>query len=108
MAMSNPLGRFLVAVLAEMPPGSVAAFRAYEAAVLPLLGRHGGRLERRLRTADGDTGTYTEIHVVSFGSPDGLAAFRADPDRLRHGPLLDGVDVTQRVLEMVDVVDGEL
>lgn len=102
--MADRTDRLLITLLADMPAESIAAFRAYEAAVLPLLERHGGRLERRLRTADG----RTELHVVSFGSRAGFAAFRADPDRLGHGALLDGVSLTQRVLEMAEVDHGEL
>lgn len=96
--------RLQLVVVADVPAAGVAAFRAYEHAVLPLLERHGGRLERRLRTADG----RTELHIVSFGSRDGFAAFQADPDRLAHGALLAGVSVTQRVLEVSEVAHGAL
>ena len=67
--------------------------------MLPLLARHGGRLERRLRTADG----RTEVHLLSFASRAGFDAFRADPDRAALQPLLDGLPLRQRVLEMHDV-----
>jgi hypothetical protein len=69
---------------------------------LPLLGRHGGRLERRLRTAD----ARTEIHLLSFPSRTGYESYLADPDRAVLRPLLDGVDVHQRVLEVHDVPEG--
>lgn len=40
-------------LIADVPADGVDAFREYENAVLPLLGEHGSRLERRLRSADG-------------------------------------------------------
>lgn len=86
-------------VVADLAPGAQDAFARYEAAVLPLLSRHGGRLERRLRTQDG----LSEVHVVSFASGDGYAAYLADPERQAHRPLLDGVEVRQRVLRVDDV-----
>jgi hypothetical protein len=50
--------------IARMPAEGVADFRAYEDAVLPLLPEYNGRLERRLRNADGTV----EIHILSFAS----------------------------------------
>jgi hypothetical protein len=66
--------------------------------VLPLLARHEGRLERRLRSADG----LTEVHVVSFGSESDFAAFRADPERAEHRELLTRSGATQRVIPVED------
>ena len=73
--------------------------QAYERRVLPLLERHGGRLDRRLRTADG----RTEIHLLSFADRAGYDAYLADPDRAAAEPLLDGLDVDRRLLEVTDV-----
>jgi hypothetical protein len=42
-------GEILLVAVVEMTPGSVAAGQEYEDAVLGLLGRHGGSLERRMR-----------------------------------------------------------
>ena len=75
------------------------AFLAYEAAVLPLLARHGGRLDRRLRTGD----ALTEVHIGTFTSKEGFDAYLADEERQSHRRMLDGLDVTQRVLVVVDV-----
>ena len=61
----------------DLPSDGVEALRAYEDAVLPRLGEHGGRLERRLRTA---SGTY-EVHVLRFRDTAALAAYRGDPVR---------------------------
>ena len=95
-------GRFTVVMIAELAAAAVEPFDAYERRVLPLLDRHGGRLERRLRTADG----CTEVHVLSFATRAGFDAYRADPDRAALQPLLAGLDIRQRVLEVLDV--GEL
>lgn len=86
-------------VVADMQPGARAAFEQYESLVLPLLARHGGRLERRLRTAD----ALTEVHIVSFRSQDGYESYLADEERASHRWLLDGVRVEQRLLRVVDV-----
>ena len=91
----------LVAVL-DVTPEGVDAFRRYEALVLPLLGRHGGRLERRLRSRDG----RTEVHVLSFASRAGVDAYLADPERAGHRALLDGVTLEQRVVEVADVPEA--
>jgi hypothetical protein len=89
----------IVVMVADIPSGGEARFQAYEAAVLPLLARHGGRLERRLRTGD----ALTEVHIVSFESQLGFEAYVADEERQSSRGLLDGVDITQRVLHMDDV-----
>lgn len=89
-------------VVARMPPSAVARFRAYEDAVLPLLARHGGRLERRLRAVDDSA----EVHVLSFTSAESSTGYRgylADPDRASRHALVDGLDLAQFVLEVVDV-----
>ena len=84
----------------DVPGASVAAFGRYEDAVLPLLARHGGRLDRRLRSADGTT----EVHVLSFAGESGYRDFLADPERGAHRTLLDGAETSRRVLEgVVDV-----
>lgn len=101
--MSTP-PRVVLVVLADVAPEGVEAFRRYEAAVLPLLERHDGRLERRLRTADG----LAEVHVVSFRSRRAYQAYVADPERAGHRGLLDGVSMTQRLLEVSDVGPPQL
>ena len=97
-AVVTPRPEVTLAVLVELDDPAVAPFDAYERRVLALLRRHGGSLERRLRTADG----RTEVHVVSFASRAGYAAYLADPDRVALRPLLDGLDVRQRLLEVTD------
>ena len=71
-----------LALVAKIPASGVDDFQAYEDAVLPLLPDHGGRLERRLRNADGTL----EVHIVSFASRAGFDSFRNDPRRTAASP----------------------
>ncbi len=91
--------RVTIAMVADIPGGAEAGFQAYESAVLPLLERHGGLLERRLRTGD----ALTEVHIVSFESQEGFQSYLADEERQSHRGLLEGLDVAQRVLLVEDV-----
>ena len=88
-----------IVMIADIPGAAEAGFQAYESAVLPLLPRHGGRLERRFRTGD----ALTEVHIVSFESQEGFDSYLADEERQAHRGLLDGLDVAQRVLLVDDV-----
>jgi enamine deaminase RidA (YjgF/YER057c/UK114 family) len=90
--------RLTLALVVDLATDAVEPFEAYERRVLPLLERHGGRLDRRLRTADG----RTEIHLLSFTDRAGYSAYLADPDRAAAGRLLDGLDVQRRLLEVTD------
>jgi hypothetical protein len=91
----RPLSLALVVDLGE---DAIAPFDAYERRVRPLLSRHGGRVDHRLRTADGGT----EINLLSFATRSGYEAYQADPDRAALGHLLDGLDVRRRLLEVDD------
>jgi uncharacterized protein (DUF1330 family) len=86
-------------VIARIPVGGLERYERYEEAVLPLIAEHGGRLERRLRGVSGEV----EVHVVSFASADAFAAYRADPRRERHAPLLAASGARVEVLEVEDV-----
>lgn len=61
--------------------------------------RHGGRVERRLRTPD----RLVEVHIVSSASRDGYTSYLADPERMSHRQLIDGLEVDQRALEINDL-----
>ena len=92
--------RFVVVAVFDLAAEAVGAFQEYEERVLPLLARHDGELERRLRSADGTT----EVHVLSFGSESAWHGYLADPERAAHREVLAGVRLEQRVLELlVDV-----
>ncbi|MDI6101065.1 hypothetical protein QLQ12_20845 [Actinoplanes sp. NEAU-A12] len=89
----------LVAVV-EMTPGNAEAGRRYEDAVLTLLDRHGGTLERRLR----DTGpSGTEVHVIRFRERAGLDSYMGDPERLALRAAAGEAAPAARVLEVRDV-----
>ncbi len=89
----------LLALVARIPASGVAAFQAYEDAVLPLLPRHGGSLQRRLRTADGTV----EMHVVHFQSRAGFDSFRADPCRVAAAHLMTASGASTEVHDVSDV-----
>jgi hypothetical protein len=72
-------------VVARIPAAGIEDFQAYENAVLPLLPEHNGRLERRLRNADGTV----EIHVITFASAADHQNYRSDPRRTAHARLLE-------------------
>jgi enamine deaminase RidA (YjgF/YER057c/UK114 family) len=91
--------RLTLALVVDLAPDAVEPFDAFERRVLPLLARHGGRLDRRLRTADG----RTEIHLLSFADRTGYDSYLADPDRAAAGHLLDGLDLQRRLLEVTEV-----
>jgi uncharacterized protein (DUF1330 family) len=91
--------RVTFVMIADIPPGAESAFARYESLVLPLLARHGGRLERRLRTDD----ALNEVHIVSFESEDGYTSYIADQERQSHRAELGGADVVQRLLKVHDV-----
>ena len=93
-----PQAPLTLALVVDLVTDAVEPFEAYERRVLPLLERHGGRLDRRLRTADG----RTEIHLLSFADRAGYDAYLADPDRATAGGLLDGRDVQRRLWEVTD------
>ena len=77
----------------------VDTFEQYERIVLPLLGEHGGRLERRLRSPD----RLTEVHVVWFESRDAFAGYREDPRRTEQAHLLAESGAEIELLEVDDV-----
>jgi uncharacterized protein (DUF1330 family) len=86
-------------VVARIPTAGVERFQRYEAAVLPLIAEHGGRLERRLRSASGDV----EVHILSFASPAAFAAYRDDPRRAAHRELLETSGAEVELLALDDV-----
>jgi hypothetical protein len=86
---------FLVAVV-DLVPDQAAAGRAYEDAVLGLLGRHGGAVERRLRGTD----AQTEVHLIRFRSRAGYRSFLVDPERLDRRDRLGDAAPNTRVIEV--------
>lgn len=99
MPSENPSGELLLVAIVEMTPGHAAAGERYEDAVLGLLDRHGGSVERRMRSTD----SPTEVHVIRFHSRAGYESFMADPDRLDYRDGIGDAAPTTRVLEVRDV-----
>jgi hypothetical protein len=93
-----PEDAMLLVAVVEMADGHTDAGRRYEDAVLALLDRHGGSVERRLRSGD----AATEVHVIRFRSRAGYDAFLADPDRLAHRATLGDAAPTTRVIEVTE------
>jgi hypothetical protein len=91
-------GLLLVAVV-DMAAGQAEAGQRYEDTVLALLDRHGGSVERRMRTAD----STAEVHVIRFQARAGYESFMVDPDRLGHRDRLGEAAPNTRVLEVRDV-----
>jgi hypothetical protein len=93
---TNPV---TVVLIARIPPEGIADFRAYEAAVLPLLPEFNGRLERRLRNQDGTI----EIHVVSFASEADFQNYRNDPRRTAQASVLKKSSAMLESMPMTNV-----
>jgi hypothetical protein len=71
-------------MVARLDPRGIEQFAEYERLVLPLVGQHGGRLERRLVTAD----RLIEVHLVWFPSTEAFSRYRDDDRRTAHAHLL--------------------
>ena len=92
---SNPVTFVLIA---RIPAAGVEDFRAYEAAVLPLLPEYNGRVERRLRNPDGTV----ELHILSFASEADRQNYRNDPRRTAQAWLLQKSAAILESLAMTD------
>src|SRR5580692_13053507 len=93
---TNPV---TVVLIARIPPEGIADFRAYEAAVLPLLPEFNGRLERRLRNQDGTI----EMHIVSFASEADFQNYRNDPRRTAQASVLKKSSAMVESIPMTNV-----
>jgi len=93
---TNPVTTVLIA---RIPAEGIADFRAYEAAVLPLLPEYNGRLERRLRNQDGTV----EMHIVSYASEADRQNYRNDPRRAAQAWLLKKSSAILESLPMTNV-----
>ncbi len=93
---TNPV---TVVLIARIPTEGIADFRAYEAAVLPLLPEFNGRLERRLRNQDGTI----EVHVVSFASEADFQNYRNDPRRTAQASVLKKSSAILESIPMTNV-----
>ena len=89
---------FLVAVV-EMAPGHIEAGQQYEDAMVQLMQRHGGSVERRLRSTD----LQTEVYLIRFRSRAGYESAVSDPERLAYRDKLGDAAPTTRVIEVRDL-----
>lgn len=89
-------GELLLVAIVEMVSGHAAAGQRYEDAVLGLLDRHGGSVERRMRSTE----SATEVHVIRFRSRAGYESFMVDPDRLGYRDRIGDAAPNTRVLEV--------
>ncbi|WP_432844128.1 hypothetical protein [Dactylosporangium sp. CA-092794] len=87
----------LLVALVDLAAGAIEAGRQYEDEVLALLARHGGTLERRLRSAE------TEVQIIRFASRTGLDSFMSDPDRLTIRARYGDTAPLTRVLEVTEI-----
>lgn len=92
-------GELLLVAIVEMAPGNAVTGQRYEDTVLGLLGRHGGSVERRMRSMD----SATEVHIIRFRSRAGYESFMTDPDRLAYRDRIGDAAPTTRVLEVREV-----
>src|SRR5215217_362755 len=74
--------------------GKEDIFHEFEARVLPLLERHGGKLQMRIRPAAadfiaGELDPPYEIHLVSFEDEAGLQAYGNDKERQKRLSMKD-------------------
>jgi uncharacterized protein (DUF1330 family) len=67
----------------------VAAFEAFERKAAAVMARHGGRIERVLRTGkeNDDSDPPFEVHIVRFPDEKAFRTYRDDPQTLRLAPL---------------------
>jgi len=77
---TRPENPMLLVVILTVRPEALDAFRAFERQAARIMARHGGRIERAIVIPPGPPGpSFKEVHLVSFPSPEALAAYRADP-----------------------------
>lgn len=86
--------------MVQVREGQYETFRDYESKVLPLLPKHHGQLEIRLRVNKTGPNQPDEIHVVSFASVADKEAYRSDPERIRNLPLFE------KSVEFATLIEG--
>ncbi len=89
-------------MIVDLAPAAVEDFQSYEDIVLGMLPRHGGRLERRMRSTD----QGFECHLITFDCRAGYDAFIADPDRCAARVAMPETGIDQRVVIVHEVPNG--
>ena len=85
-------------VTIDLRNADVTAFETYETTALGQLSKHGGRLERRMRTLDG----AQEIQILRFPDEQAYGRFRDDPVRVAARPIWDASGATLSVVLVDD------
>jgi hypothetical protein len=83
-------------VTIDLSAADKGTFDKYEAIVLPLLADHGGRLEWRVRSADG----ASETHLLFLPNGAAYEAFLTDPRRIAARPLWERSGATANSVEV--------
>jgi hypothetical protein len=100
MSETDPSRELLLVAIVEMAPGHAEAGQRYEDAVLGLLARHGGSLERRMRGTD----SATEVQIIRFQARAGLESFLADQERADHRARIGDAAPVTRVIEVRELM----
>jgi uncharacterized protein (DUF1330 family) len=84
-------------------PGREAELRRFETAAARIMARHGGAIERVIRSVTAPAGAAPphEIHVVTFPGREAFAAYRADPE------LAALAELRQSAIARTEIVEGE-
>lgn len=101
-AITTGAAELTLLMIVDLTPAAVEDFQHYEDIVLQLLPRHGGLLERRLRSAD----QCFESHLITFDRAAGYDAFISDPERAVARAALPDTGIDQRVLIVHDAFTG--
>jgi hypothetical protein len=71
--------RTVLVVILTVRRQAVAEFELFEKRAAAVMSRHGGRIERVVRSGEGDQeNTFREVHVVSFPDDVSFDAYRRD------------------------------
>jgi hypothetical protein len=105
MTTTDPQQSLLLLVQLFIHPGRATEFRRFETEAARIMGRHGGRIERVIRPTGPprDAALPHEIHLVSFASPAGLEAYRADPELRALAALRESAIARTEVIMGADV-----
>lgn len=86
-------------VVLDLTCADVELFESYERRVLPLLGKHQGKLELSIRAVD----SSTETHVLYFQDANCFDSFLADPGRIELKDMWLRTGVTSTISDVEPV-----
>lgn len=95
--------RYIRLVSLWIHPGQEAAFDAFEREAAQIMARHGGRIERALRTSGQGAEAPYEVHLVSFPDVAASDSYAGDPDTLALRASREKIIVRTEVVEVEDV-----